>query len=240
MQEKQSQYFIPLAIIIAGGFIAFAIYLNKTPQPSTNPTAANVANQQAPAAVDIKNVSFGADPYIGDKNAPVTFALWTDFQCPFCKRFEISSAGASAPLDDLIKNYVKTGKIKIVFKDYQFLGPDSMTEAVFARAVWDLYPDKYFAWRTAVFTAQDGENSGFGDEKSVVALTKTVSGIDTSKIEQAISQKKDAYQQAIAADLSEGNKFGVNGTPAFIIGKQLFSGGMAYADLAKLIDAQLK
>ncbi len=238
MQEKQSQYFIPLAIIIAGGFIAFAIYLNKSPQAPANPVA---ANQPAAAAnVDIKSVSVGADPFIGDKNAPATLALWTDYQCPFCKRFEISAAGAPAPLDELIKNYVNTGKLKIVFKDYQFLGPDSMTEALFARAVWDLYPDKYFAWRTAVFTAQDSENTGFGDEKSLVAVSKTVNGIDTAKVEQTISQKNTQYQQAITADRDEGTKFGVNGTPAFIIGKQLFSGGMAYADLSKLVDAQLK
>ncbi len=239
MQEKQSQYFIPLAIIIAGGFIAFAIYLNKTPQTNPNPTAANVANQQAPA-VDIKAVSFGVDPYIGDKNAPVMIALWTDFQCPFCKRFEVPTPSSVPIIPDLIKNYVNNGKVKIVFKDYQFLGPDSMTEAVYSRAVWDLYPDKYFTWRTAVYDAQDGENTGFGNEASVVALTKTISGIDVAKVQQAISQKKDQYQKAIAADLTEGNKFGVNGTPAFILGKKLISGGMSYDDLSKLVDAQLK
>ncbi|MBI2023890.1 thioredoxin domain-containing protein [Candidatus Giovannonibacteria bacterium] len=64
--------------------------------------------------VDIKN-----EPFIGDPNAPVTIAYWSDFQCPFCQRFEQNT------LPTLVDQYVKTGKVKIVFKDFQFLGPDS-------------------------------------------------------------------------------------------------------------------
>lgn len=237
MQENNSQYYIPLSIIIAGALIAFAVFLNKGPTA----TEQQVATKQPAKAVAIVikniNTSTTSDPYIGDENAPVTIALWTDYQCPWCKAFEVPTANSIPVIPDLVKNYVNTGKLRIIFKDYQFLGQDSLTAAIYARAVWDLYPDKYFEWRTAMYNAQDGENSGFGDQTSIVALTKTISGIDESKIEKDVETNKAKYQQAIIDDLNSGSKFGVSGTPT--VGAPLLGDG-SYIGLSQIIDSELK
>ncbi len=235
-------FLVPIAIIVGaiiiGLIIALALVLTRSPQ---NNQAANTGNTGAattpPAptvAVDIKNVVTKDEPFVGNANAKVTIAYWSDYQCPFCKQFD------SSTLQDIYKNYVQTGKAKVVFKDFQFLGADSQTAAIYARAIWDLYPDKYYAWREAMFNKQDGENSGFGTEDTIVTLTKTIPGIDAAKVTSATVSNKDKYQKAIDADRAEGGNMGIHGTPGFIIGTQMISGGAPYSVFSSDIDTLLK
>lgn len=239
-EESSIKISTPVAILIAGVIIGGAvIYTHSVPSKANLPTNGIVdtqqgAGQQPPApAVDIKDVVVSGEPYIGDVNAPVTIAYWSDWQCPFCKQFEENV------LTSLVENYVKAGKLKVVFKDFQFLGPDSTTAALHARAIWELYPSQYFAWRTAMFNAQDTENGGFGDQASVAKLTSSISGIDEAKVTALIAQKKDQFQKAIDADRSEGSSMGVQGTPAIIAGTQLIPGALPYASFSQLIDGEL-
>jgi protein-disulfide isomerase len=126
------------------------------------------------------------EPFVGKADAPLTMAYWSDYQCPFCKAVDVGGV-PQIPVEPsfptLMKDYVETGKLKIVFKDFAFLGQDSITDAEYARAVWALYPDKYYQWREAMFKAQDAEgDQGFGDAASVDALTKKIAGIDLTKV----------------------------------------------------------
>jgi len=99
---------------------------------------------------------------MGDQNAPLTMVYWYDFQCPFCKKFEEET------LPSLIDKYVNNSQMKIVFKDYSFLGPDSLDAALVSNAIWELYPQDYFAWQIAMTKKQDEENGGFGNMESII------------------------------------------------------------------------
>jgi len=130
-------------------------------QPYANFEKALTAPLDPSAKVNVKDVMTAGEPFIGDPNAPTTIAFWSDFQCPYCKSFEtggVPQIPTPAAMPDIVKNYVDTGKAKIIFKDFAFLGPDSDAAALYGRAVWDLYPAQYMAWRTAMYQAQDGEN----------------------------------------------------------------------------------
>ncbi len=103
-----------VSIIIAGVIIAGAVvFASRQPAQPVQPVAATPQQQVAPA-VDISKVKIDGEPFIGNVNAPVTIAYWYDYQCPFCKRNEEET------MPQIVKNYVDTGKVKIVFKDYQF------------------------------------------------------------------------------------------------------------------------
>lgn len=222
----------PAAVLLAGLFIGGAIIWNNV-HPSTA-TPGTGGSGTAPA-VNIKDVSISGEPYIGNPNAPVTIAFWSDYQCPFCKQFEQQT------LPTLISQYVDTGKVKVVFFDFAFLGNDSITGAEYGRAVWKLYPNQYFAWRTAMFTAQDAEgDQGFGNAASIDKLDATVKGLDAAKIKADVAANKATYDAAIAADKAEGQKFGVSATPSFIIGKQLIQGAYPLANFTAAIDPLLK
>ncbi len=223
---------VPMAIILNAIIIGIAIIIAAVLLGGhTSPKQ----DQPAPVVtVDIKNVKTAGDPFIGNPQATVVLAFWSDFQCPYCKVFETTT------FQTILKNYVQSGKVAVVFKDYPFLGPDSTTAGMYGRAVWDLYPNTYFAWREAMYNAQDKENSGFGDEASIVALTGTVPGIDAAKVQKQVAAKKDVYAKAIEADRQEGVDFGIEGTPSFITGTKLIVGNSPYSSFSAAFDAQLK
>jgi protein-disulfide isomerase len=236
MENKSNTIFLAAAVVVAGLFIAGAVVWS-----GSHP--AGSAGTPAAVAVDIKDVSTAGEPFIGDANAPVTIAFWSDYQCPYCKAFEVGGVtGITTPaaLPDIISNYVDTGKVKIVFKDFVFLGNDSLTAAEYARSVWKLYPDQYFAWRTAMYKAQDEEgDQGFGNAATIDTLDATVAGLDAAKIKADVAANKSAYDAAIAADHTEAVKLGVQATPSFIIGTQLIAGAYPYANFQAAIDAEL-
>ena len=144
--------------IILVCLIISAAYLYSRPNASNS--ANNVPSQQQPiqTAVDISKVKIDGSPFIGNNNAPVVIAFWSDYQCPFCKKAE------QEVVNQIYDDYVKAGKVKIVYKDYAFLGADSVTAGWAARAVWEVAPNKFYAWNKAMFEKQDDENSGWGNK----------------------------------------------------------------------------
>jgi len=228
--NTENSKFLPVAVVVAGLLIAGAVVWNG----SRTPTAPSQGAAGA-AQVDSKDVDIEGDPFIGRADAPLTIALWSDYQCPFCQRFELET------LPEIIKDYVDTGKVKVVFLDFAFLGEDSVTAALYSRAVWKLYPEQYFAWRTAMYTAQDEEQDiGFGDAASIDELTATISGIDADKVAADVKANKAAYQAAADADRAEGQTFGVSATPSAIVGKELIQGAYPYPNFKAAIDSALK
>lgn len=245
---KSGAFNTPVAIILAaliiGGAIIIGLGGGKGNAANSGNSAA-AAQQPAPAkvAVDSSKVHTAGEPFIGNPNAPVTLAFWTDYQCPFCKATEVGGIPqipTPPAFPDIIKNYVDTGKVKIVFKDYPFLGNDSITGALYGRAVWNLYPKQYFAWRTAMFKAQDQEgDKGFGNAASIDKLDATIPGLDAAKIKADVAANTATYTKEINADKQEGIADGIQGTPGTIVGTQSIDGAQPYANFKAAIDAAL-
>ncbi len=243
MENKEKANLFPIfaiiiTILIIIGTIFFVISRRSSTytQPKNYPLAATTSvtpSTPSTSGVNIDRVKIANEPFIGNPKAPVTIALWFDYQCPFCKRLEENT------MPSIISNYVNTGKVKVVFKDFAFLGPDSQTASLVARAVWATAPNKFYEWYSAMYTKQDGENSGWGNKADILALTKTIPGINLAKVEQLLATNSSKYQQEIAADKAQASSFGINGTPALIIGKHLVVGAQPFSVIKPLIDAQL-
>ena len=229
--QTDNKYFLPIAVIVAGLLVAGAVMWNGSrPADSTGSPQAGTAPK-----VDIKDVKTDGNPFIGNANAPTTIAFWSDFQCPFCKNFETQT------LPQIVKEYVDTGKVKLVFMDFAFLGNDSIDAGVYSRAIWKLHPDKYFVWRTAMYEAQDEEgDQGFGDAASIDKLNATITGIDAVKVKDDVKANKGAYQAMLNADKAEAQKVGIGATPSFVIGTEVIQGAYPYPAFQAAIDAALK
>lgn len=235
MEETKSAFTLSpsVSIIIAGIIIAGAVVFASR-QPTPQPVATNPQAQAAPA-VDVSKVKTDDEAFIGNANAPVTMAYWYDYQCPFCQKNEQET------MPQIIKNYVDTGKVKIVFKDYQFLGPDSQTLGKVSRAVWEAAPDKFYAWHKAVYDNQGTENTGWATDAKILSITTGVLGAaDAQKVMQLAVKNAETYQKEIDADKAEGAAMGISGTPGTIIGKQLISGAQPYAAFQAAIETALK
>ncbi|MDB5265715.1 MAG: thioredoxin domain protein [Parcubacteria group bacterium] len=221
----------PIAVLAAGVLIAGVMYIRGEPssQPMKNP------NTNPSVAVEISKINTTNEPTIGDPNAPIAMAYWSDYQCPFCSRFDTTE------LPQIIQNYVDTGKIRIVFKDFQFIGSDSDMDALYARAVWHMYPDKFGAWHQAMYASQPQENILNADANlaHIRSVTQSIPGMDFAMLTNDTNANKTVYEARISADRSEGSDLGINSTPSFVIGRQLISGAEAYADMAKAIDVAL-
>ena len=172
-------------------------------------------------------------PFIGRAAAAVTMNVWFDFQCPFCKLFW------SNTIPKLKTNYVENGKLKIIFSDYPFLGDDSQAAAMIGREVWHSYPAAYFDWTNAMFNAQDEENAGFGNAQSVLKLTMSLPKIDGAKFTDELKKNLRKNLDEIMLDMNEAKAAGVTGTPAYMLGGQLFSGAASYEKVSAKVDSLL-
>ena len=236
-----SGIFMPtlVALLVGMAFVVGVLWQKVNNLEKSGPTTAAVAGEAVPnpqptVAVNIADVDTSGEPFIGKQDAPVTLAYWFDYQCPFCKQFEVDV------LPDLIDKYVNSGKLKIVFKDYQFLGEDSQNVGLAAHAVWEASPENFLKWQEAIFGKQDAENSGWGSVEDIIALTALVDGVDADKVASLMESKKAEYQKEQDDDKAEGTAMGITGTPGFIVGTQNISGAQPLSTFAAAIDALLK
>ena len=90
-----------------------------------------------------------------------------------------------------------------------------------------------------MFDHQDDENSGWGNKTDILALTKSIDGIDAAKVEEYMTSRAADYAKAIQADASEGNAMGVGGTPSTLVGTNMMVGAQPYEQLKAAVDAML-
>lgn len=220
------KYLTPIAVLLAAIIIAGAVIFGGGVRER-----AEVGGNGAPS-VSAEDIKTDGNPIVGDKNAPTTIVVFYDYQCPFCKQFEL------AVVPQLME-YVNSGKTKIVYKDFHFLGEDSLTAAVFGRALYDLYPDQFHPWFVAMMQAQDDEgDQGFGDIASIQELTAGIPGVDVARVMARMEENRAGYEAAIEADYNEGVSIGVNGTPSVVVGDQFLT-GMSPAQFYGAITAAL-
>lgn len=227
---------VPVAIVVGGIIIAGGLFFGlRSGGTAAQREAVVQPNAGGAVTVDIKNVKTAGEPFIGNANAPVTLAYWYDYQCPFCQRNE------EQVMPQLIKDYVDTGKVRIVFKDYAFLGPDSQVLGKYSRAVWEATPDKFYAWHKAIFDNQGTENTGWATAGKINSITTSVLGAsDAAKVAALVQSKGDEYQKEMDADRAEASAMGIQGTPAAIIGTNLIPGAYPYSVFQQALDLALK
>lgn len=217
----------PLAILIAGVLIAGAVVVKDNPQllglkstkeesPTQNqaqvPPVAQPTQPSAPTAPSIVTVSLDDDAVLGDKNAPVTIVEFSDFECPFCQKYFLDT------YQQIKANYVDTGKVKYVFRDYPlpFHDPVATKEAQASECVKDEAGDSaYYTFHDLVFTNTATNGQGVTDDKLYAYATQAGANATTVKacVEAGINKEE------VEKDKTEASSYGVSGTPSFFVGK---------------------
>lgn len=141
---------------------------------------------------------------IGSKDAPITMVEFTDFQCPFCYRFHVSTFG------ELKKNYIDTGKVRFVSRDLPLdFHPNAMQAAEAGRCAGE--QGQFWPMRERM--ANDPEHL---DMTHLLAdATDLKLNVDTFRA----CVQSEKYKAAIQKDIQEALKVGANGTPSFVVGK---------------------
>jgi protein-disulfide isomerase len=143
---------------------------------------------------------------MGDVDAPVVMVNYSDFQCPFCGKF----ARDTEPV--LIERYVDEGTLRIEWRDFPYLGPESETAA---RAGWAAgAQDKFWAFHDAMYADQQPPNSGKLTPAYLTGIAEKV-GLDVARFRKDMASKEAS--SAVQRDFAEGQRIGVTGTPAFLV-----------------------
>ena len=182
----------------------------------------------SPAATVPVRTTSGEGRTLGDANAPVTVIEYADFQWPICKRAE------SAVLSPLEQQYVQQGTVKIEFRNFPIIGPESMTAAQAALAAAD--QGKFWEYHDALFNTQGAENSGAFSYDKLVGIARQV-GLDVPKFEQALSS--NAHLAEVQAEANAAQAAGVTATPTFFVGNAKIVGLQPYSQFQAAIDAAL-
>lgn len=152
-------------------------------------------------------------PTRGNEDAPVTMVEYADFQCPFCGKF------AREVEPELIERYVESGRLKIEWRDFPYLGQESANAALAARAAHE--QDKFWEYHDALYRDQVSLNSGAFSDENLVAFAEEA-GLDVEQFESDLTSGK--YERAVSQDLQEGQRLGISGTPTFFINDRMLVG----------------
>src|SRR3989338_8519961 len=194
----------------------------------TNPTV----NNPTPSAV---KVSEDDDPILGKKDAPITIIEFSDYQCPFCRKFWQDT------LPSIKKDYIDTGKVKLVYRDFPLsFHPMAIPSAQAANCAREKGGDSaYFKMHDKIFEEQNKLDGG--TVQSTVQFTTQDIKKWAKDIGYDITACMDSgkYRDEVQKDFDEGGASGVQGTPGFFVNGQLISGAQPYQVFKQLIDAEL-
>jgi protein-disulfide isomerase len=167
---------------------------------------AQPAAVQAAAPSDKVKMSVGKGWYaMGRADAPVTMVEFTDYQCPFCRRFEHDTFA------ELKKNYIDTGKVRFVSRDLPLeFHPNAAPAAQAVRCAGEQH--KFWEMHDAIMqdTATDLSTDSilkYGDKVS----------LDMTAFRACVAEKR--FASAIQKDTTDAGTLGISGTPSFVIAK---------------------
>lgn len=169
-------------------------------------------------------------PSVGVASAPVTIEVWADYQCPYCGIF---THGIEPTL---LRDYAATGRALVAFRDFAFLGQESIDAAVAARCAGR--EGRYWTYHDLLYTSQRGENQGAFARQNLDSLA-TFAGLDKATFDTCLADP--AVARDVAAETQAGRGLGIESTPTLRItgpgGTKLVKGITKPEDIAATIAA---
>jgi protein-disulfide isomerase len=146
---------------------------------------------------------------LGKKDAPITIVEYTDYQCPFCQRFHVTS------FPEIKRNYIDTGKVRFYSKDMPLdFHPNAMRAAQAARCAAE--QNKFWELRDVM-----GQNPDKLDMEHIAGFADALK-IDSKALRACVDSGK--YKEQVQSDVLDAMKIGANGTPTFVVGKSQGNG----------------
>ena len=159
-----------------------------------------------PSKITMNTFLSNGSPILGDPDAPITVVEFGDYQCAFCARFHIET------LPSIMDDYIETGKVKIIFKDYNIIGEDSVTASQGAHCAND--QGLFWEYHNILYSSWTGENNGWASETNLTNFAQEI-GLDTNEWSECMIQQK--YSQTILSSNEDARALELTGTPAFFV-----------------------
>ncbi len=234
--NPKKDYFLPASIIIAALLISFSLVYNTGKK-------AVLEEQQDQKNKPLYQIDLREAVFLGSENAPVVLIEYGDYQCPFCTKWweEVKPF--------VVKEYINTGKVKMVYKDLVFLGPESFSAALAARCAAE--QNSFWTYHDALYEVErdedlkddnvfngSAENSGNLKRELFIELAKKLN-LDESKFISCFDSQK--YKNLIEKEIEEAKQvLERTATPSFFINNRLIQGFLPFEGFRRYLDEELK
>lgn len=191
-----------------------------------------LTENDTPKTISLSVLTENASPLLGDASAPITIVEFGDYQCFFCNKFFHDTE------DSIVKNYIKTGKAKMLFKDFTIIGQDSVVAAHASHCAGE--QGKFWEYHDTLYNHWTGENNGWASSDNQLKFASDL-GLDVEKFTECNSSGK--YLKMIQTSANDAKTLGFTGTPGFIvIGANnkivKIPGAQPYDVFAKVLDSK--
>lgn len=160
-----------------------------------------------PRTVSLTNLDTTGQPILGEEDAPVTLVVFEDFTCSHCRLFNEDE------LPKIEREFIDTGKAKLYFVNFAFLGANSRAAALASECVYLQNPAGFWDYEKILMRSQGKD---IYDTEGLVELANTyVSGIDSAALSQCIEEEETAA--ILDADIAMARAVGVDSTPVVIV-----------------------
>lgn len=230
---------VPVSIILAGVLIAGAVMVKGGQSSATAPIAQvpDVAQPAPTTATEAVAPITAQDHIKGDPNAPVKIVEYSDFECPFCKRFHVT-------MNQIMDEYGVDGKVAWVYRQFpleQLHPVKAMQEAMTSECVAELGGnDAFWKFTDRFFELTPSNNQT--DLTTVIPQIISEIGLSQTAVDTCVAS--DTYRSHIQDDIRNAIDTGGTGTPwSIVIGPNgetfPLSGAQPYAAVKQLIDLAL-
>ena len=224
---------IAISCLVLGIFLGNFIDGENSQLLVETPTITNIEKQQN--IHGLTTLIENGSPILGNIDAPLTLVEFGDYQCSFCKRhFDLTH-------NLIMKNYVATSKVKILFKDMIVTpGEDSVNAAHAAHCAKD--QGMFWKYHYMLYNNWEGENTGWVTNDNLNKFAKNID-LDMNKFSKCMSE--DKWMELINASENDARIMGITGTPSFfLIGTEneiiKIHGAQPYDVFKETFDLQLK
>lgn len=198
-----------------------------------------MANQRPPVSVgDFTKIEPREWPMadgkaLGPANSPVVLREYSDFQCPYCRRF---SAGV---FNQILTDYVETGKVRFEYHHFIVIdGNVGGNELRMAAQASECASEqgKFWDYNKILFTNQQGEGTGAFNDDRLKAYAVSL-GLETAKFNACLNSSR--AREAVNADDAQARALKVNGTPALFVNDKKLDNPLDYVSVKAAIDEAL-
>ena len=156
--------------------------------------------------LSLSSFTDNASPVLGNNNAPLILVEFGDYQCTFCNKFFHETE------ESIVTNYVKTGKVKILFKDFIVVGGDSMNAANAAHCAND--QKMFWQYHSILYNNWAGEDTGWASPEHLNEFANTL-GLNMDKFSECTSELQ--WKELVNSSHRDGIAAGVTATPTFFV-----------------------
>ena len=240
-ENKRQTLHVPsltIGAIISGICIAIIVFgvgdISESPEPLIEKQLIE-KEETKPVQITMETFFENGSPILGNSDATITLIEFGDYQCHFCNVYFHNTE------HKIFNEYVMTGKVNVIFKDYTIIGQDSVYAAHAAHCASE--QNMFWQYHNVLFNNWDGENNGWASSENISRFAEDI-GLNMNAFTEC--NEDNRYEQKIAASYSDAQKLGITGTPAFFIISsnsqqvQTISGAQPYEVFQKVFDSMLE